>query len=262
MRQGVALWRRRRTARSGGNKACTRGRRSRAVHSVTAPCGPRESSMNDSGDSRQRLCLRDTGRHCLDRVDSYPDVIDLLAESRAGPLLSGAASLPPHPEQGWRGSCEFKCNLWKRIYTPAHRRGDRPCRRYIPRTPVEHGLAGIRSAAPRPIVPARRPVEVKRRVGRGAGCGRGPSAFFTGGTRAAGAPQEPAVTDIRRAIFGAPRPHERWRQRPGPADTPALSPAQRRGRLLETTRGRWRLRQAAAGPRRERCLRMIPRYTP
>jgi hypothetical protein len=47
----------------------------------------------------------------------------------------------------------------------------------------------------RSLTPARCPVEAKRRVGRGVGCGRGPSAFFAGGTRAAAAPQEPAVTD-------------------------------------------------------------------
>jgi hypothetical protein len=86
----------------------------------------------------------------------------------------------------------------------------------------------------RSIALARCPVEAKRRVGRGVGCGRGPSAFFEGGTNAAGAPRMPAVIDPRRAISWTPRRHERWRRRPRSGGRhPVLPPAQRPGRLLE-----------------------------
>ena len=83
---------------------------------------------------------------------------------------------------------------------------------------ADHGSAGDEHPIPRRGTVTG---QAKRRVGGGVGCGRGPSAFFAGGTHAAGAPREPAATDIRRAIS--------WRfgrteggTSPGPADAPAL----------------------------------------
>jgi hypothetical protein len=59
------------------------------------------------------------------------------------------------------------------------------------------------------------------RVGRGVGCGRGPSAFFEGGTMPPERPGASRHRSPRRAIPWTPGPHERWRQRPGPAYAPA-----------------------------------------
>jgi hypothetical protein len=94
------------------------------------------------------------------------------------------------------------------------------------------------------MAPERCLVQAKRRVGRGMGCGRGPSAFFEGGTDAAGAPREPAVTDTRSAISWTPGPHERWGgKRPRPADPPAL----RSGATVEQALKDARQVEAAAG---------------
>jgi hypothetical protein len=75
------------------------------------------------------------------------------------------------------------------------------------------------------------------------GVWQGAIRVFRGRHNAAGAPREPAVTNTRRAISWTPGRHERGRQRSRSAAAPALPPAQRRGRLLEKTRGRWRRRQ-------------------
>jgi hypothetical protein len=124
---------------------------------------------------------------------------------------------------------------------------------------ADHASAGVGT---RSIAPARCPMEAKRRVGTGVGCGRGPSAFFEGDTNAVGAPRSQP----------SPIPAARSRGLPdrtkGGGDVPVRRthrrspPAHRRGRFLEKTRGRWRRRQGAARGRRERCLRKIPRYSP